>query len=130
LSEKYEEKLREKEAEKGVKAELFSPSDILADANTVRRVYIPEIDRTVEYCPLSLKDLEEVKKAKSDQERATRTLWKMLNKANSEWTLERVESLPVNVAAAIIRHVTPPLTQTPQPSESGPAQTQQPSYTA
>ena len=130
MSEKYEEKLRQKEAEKGVKASLFSPSDILADANAIRRVYIPEIDRTVEYCPLSLKDLEEVNKAKSDQERATRTLWKMLNKANSEWTLERVESLPVNVAAAIIRRITPPLTQTMQSSESGSAQTQQPSYTA
>lgn len=130
MSEKYEEKLRQKEAEKGVKASLFGPSDILADANAVRRVYIPEIDRTVEYCPLSLKDLEEVNKAKSDQERATRTLWKMLNKANSEWTLERVESLPVNVAAAIIRHVTPPLTQTTQPLESGSARTQQPNYTA
>jgi hypothetical protein len=109
-------------------AELFNPNDILADANTVRRVYVPEINRFVEYCPLSLKDLEDVNRAKTDQERATRTLWKMLSKANSEWTLEKVESLPLEVAAAIIKRLTPPLTL--QPSESGYEQTQQPNYTA
>jgi len=128
--EEYAEKLEKHEREKARKAELFTPNDVLADSRTKRTVYVPEIDRVVEYVPLSLKDLEEINKAKSDHERAIRTLWKMLSKANSEWTLERVEALPLEVAVAIIRRVSPPLTQIQTPLESGYEQTHQPSYTA
>jgi len=129
-AEEYAEKLAEHEREKAKKAEVFKPSDVLADSRTKRTVYVPEIDRVVEYVPLSLKDLEEINKAKSDHERAIRTLWKMLSKADPEWTLEKVEALPLEVAVAIIRRVSPPLTQIQTPLEGGYAQTQQPSYTA
>jgi len=128
--EEYKRRLEEHEAKEAKKAALFSPSDVLADSTTVRRVYVPEIDRVVEYCPLSLKDLEDVDKAKTTQERSRLVLWKMLHKANKEWTLEKVEQIPMDVAAAIIKHLTPPLTQSLKLSASGLEQTQQPSYTA
>ena len=128
--EEYAERLDEHEKERAKKAEVFKPGDVLADSRTKRTVYVPEIDRVVEYVPLSLKDLEEINKAKSDHERAIRTLWKMLSKANSEWTLEKVEALPLEVAVAIIRRVSPPLTQIQTPLEGGSERTRQPSYTA
>ncbi|MGB9774866.1 MAG: hypothetical protein ACPL4I_12785 [Bacteroidota bacterium] len=128
--EEYASRLERHEKDKARKAEVFTPSDILADSATKRTVYVPEIDRIVEYVPLSLKDLEEINRAKTDQERAARTLWKMLSKANSEWTLERVEALPLEVAVAIIRRITPPLTPTQTQLEGGYDQTRQPSYTA
>jgi len=106
--EEYKQKLEEFEKQREKERRLFTPDDILASSDEVKRVYIPEIDREIEYCPLSLDDLAYINKAKSDEERGIRILHRMLSKANPEWTLEKVKKIPLGVATAILQRILTP----------------------
>jgi len=124
-AEEYKQKLEKHRAVKAEKAKLFNPNDVLVDSSRVKRVYVEAIDRTVEYGPLTLADMEDITQAKTDQERAITMLWKMLAKADPDWTLEKVKQLPLTVATAILAEIAGPLTVplTPKPSKTGSTQT-------
>ena len=125
--EEYKRKLEQHKAKRQKQAKLFSPEDILADSSKIQRAYIAEIDRTVEYGPLTLADMNDIMKAETDQERAIVMLWKMLEKANPKWTLEKVRQLPLDVATAILAKISGPLTS--KILKSGSKRTPQLSYT-
>jgi len=70
---------------------------------------------------LTIGDLEEIAKGKSDEEKAIRMLWRMLAKADSQITLEKVKQLPLEAAIAILTRIaeTVPLVQTQPASKPG-----------
>lgn len=118
-------RLEEYEAEMERDAKLFSIEEALK--NRVIEVYVPEINRIVKAKKPTFREIAELrKKAGSDEEFAILMLWKTLNAADPNITLEQVEELPFDVVAAIIRAVYPTplqgstlnagLTQTRKPS--------------
>ena len=106
--EEYKQKLEEFEKQREEERRLFTPDDILASSDEVKRIYIPEINREITYCPLSLDDLAFINEADTDEERGIRILYRMLSKANPEWTLEKVRKIPIGVATAILQRILPP----------------------
>ena len=117
--EKYKRKLEENEAKKREKAKLFSIDEILADSAKIYEAYVPELNAIVKYGKITIGDLEEIAKGKTDEEKAIRILWKMLQKADRDITLEKVKQLPLEVAAAILTRIAGPLFQTQQQSTNG-----------
>lgn len=118
-------RLEEYEAEMERDTKLFSIEEALK--NRVIEVYVPEINRIVKAKKPTFREIAELrKKAGSDEEFAILMLWKTLNAADPNITLEQVEELPFDVVAAIIRAVYPTplqgsalnagLTQTRKPS--------------
>lgn len=118
-------RLEEYEAEMERDAKLFSIEEALK--NRVIEVYVPEINRVVKAKKPTFREIAELrKKAGSDEEFAILMLWKTLNAADPNITLEQVEELPFDVAAAIIRAVYPtPLQESA--SNAGLTQTHKPS---
>ncbi|RLI53822.1 MAG: hypothetical protein DRP09_14770 [Candidatus Thorarchaeota archaeon] len=108
--EKFRRKLKEFEEKKREQAKIFKIDEVLADSNKTYEVYVPEIDAVVKYKKLTIGDLEDIK-GKTDEEIAIRLLWKMLNKADPEITLEKVKQLPIEVATAILQKISAPLFQ-------------------
>ncbi|MEM2028973.1 MAG: hypothetical protein QXS05_06300, partial [Candidatus Bathyarchaeia archaeon] len=99
-------RLEEYEAEMERDTKLFSIEEALK--NRVIEVYVPEINRIVKAKKPTFREIAELrKKAGSDEEFAILMLWKTLNAADPNITLEQVEELPFDVVAAIIRAVYP-----------------------
>lgn len=101
--EEYKRKLELYEQKKAEDAKIISIDDILNAG--IKQVYIPELGGYIRYGPLTIGDLEDLGKAKSDDERATLILYKMLRKADDSITLEKVKQLPVNIATRILNEI-------------------------
>ncbi|MEM1551331.1 MAG: hypothetical protein QXH03_01510 [Candidatus Bathyarchaeia archaeon] len=97
----YEEKLARYEAEKEAKAKLFSIKELVEDSRKIRSVHVEGLGE-VQYGVLTLADMFEVAKAKSNEERSAVILWLMLSKADKSLTLEDVKALPMDVAAKLL----------------------------
>ena len=106
--EKFRRKLKEFEEKKREQAKIFKIDEVLASSNKTYEVYVPEINAVVKYKKLTIGDLADIK-GETDEEVAIRLLWKMLNKADPEITLEKVKQLPIEVATAILQKISAPL---------------------
>jgi hypothetical protein len=103
--EEYKQKLKEYEQKRAEEAKAFNIDKVLADANKIYEVLVPELDCHVNYGPITMGDLVEINKAKTNEERAIRVLWLMLKKADPEVTLEKVQQLPLQTATAILKQI-------------------------
>jgi len=117
--EKFKQQLEKYEEEKKRIAKLFNVRELIAEAGEIREKYVPEINAVVRYGMLTMGDLAELEKAKTDMEKGTRVLWLMLRKADPELKLEDVAKLPVEVAAAVLTAIAGPLLQTGKASSAG-----------
>lgn len=107
--EKFRRKLKEFEEKRREQAKIFKIDEVLADSNKTYEVYVPEINAVVKYKKLTIGDLADIKGDLTNEEIAIRLLWKMLNKANPEITLEQVKQLPIEIALAIFQKIAAPL---------------------
>ena len=103
--EEYKRKLEKYEKQKEEEAKAFSIDEVLADSARIYRVYVPELKCEVAYGPITMGDLAEVNRAKTNEERAIRVLWLMLSKADRKVTLQKVEKLPLQTATAILKQI-------------------------
>ena len=103
--EKLKHRLEEHKAKEAAEAEKFDIAKVLESAHDIKEKYVKAIDKTVRYGVLTLKDSTEIMKPVDPQERAIVILWKMLQKADKNITLEQVEALPLDVATAILTEV-------------------------
>ena len=117
--EEYKRKLEKYEKQKEEEAKAFSIDEVLADSARIYRVYVPELKCEVAYGPITMGDLAEINRAKTDEERATLILWKMLSKADENVTLEKVQQLPIETATPILNAITRPLVSIAKKSNVG-----------
>ena len=116
--EEYKHKLEAYEQKKEQIAKTFNIDEVL-EGNKILTVKVPELNCIVKYKRLTMKDLAEINKAKTDEERATLILWKMLSKADKNITLEKVQQLPIETATAILNAITRPLVSIANQSNIG-----------
>jgi len=128
--EKYKAKLEQYEKEKEKIAKIFDIDKVLEDAAQIKEAYVEELDMKVRYGPLTIDDLGDVMKVKTDEEKAVVMLYKMLSKADSKVTLEKVKALPIDVATAILSKISMAPFQTLKRLQDGSKQTATPNYTA
>ena len=130
--EKFKKGLEKHKARQAAAAETFTIGSVLESAREIKEKYVEAIDKTVRYGVLTLKDSIEVMKPTNPQERAILILWKMLQKADGNITLEQVQNLPLDVATAILTEVGSDFLrpQTPRPLKAGSKQTDRRSYAA
>ena len=121
MSEKVEEYKKKLEAYEKKQLETAKTFDIdeALQGNKILYAFVPELDCQVRYKRLTMKDLADINKAKTDEERATLILYKMLSKADKNVTLEKVQELPIETATAILNAITRPLVQTVRRSKGG-----------
>jgi len=110
--EEYKAKLEKFEENRQKQAKLFNIDEVLANSGKIQEKYVPELDCIIRYGRLTLGDMPEIAKGQTDEERALRILWRMLSKADTNITLEKVERLPMETATAILRAIVGPLPQT------------------
>jgi len=129
IVEKGKRKLAEYERAKAEKAKLFSIDEVLADSSKIREAYVEELGVKVRYGVLTVGDLAEINKAETAEEKAVLMLYKMLEKADKNVTLDKVKALPLDVATAILTVISKsPLQRIPQQLKSGLKQTVKPSW--
>jgi len=128
--EKYKARLEQYEKEKEKIAKVFDIDKVLEDAAKIKEAYVEELDMKVRYGPLTVGDLGDVMKAKTDEEKAVVMLYKMLAKADSKVTLEKVKALPIEVATAILGKISAAPFQTLKRLQDGSKRTDTPNYTA
>jgi len=116
--EEYKKKLEAYEKKQLETAKTFDIDEAL-QGNKILYAFVPELDCQVRYKRLTMKDLADINKAKTDEERATLMLYKMLSKADKNVTLEKVQELPIETATAILNAITRPLVQTVRRSKGG-----------
>lgn len=81
-------------------------ADILK--RNIKEIYVPELDGTVKIKHPSFREVLEIRKqAKNEEDLTMLMLWKMLSGADPSITLEDVERMPFDVAAAILRAALP-----------------------
>lgn len=105
LKEKAERAFEEVEKKKREAARVFNIDDVIRGSDTIREVYVEELNCVVRYKPLTFADLPEIAKATNEQERGILILYKLLSKADPNVTLEKVKMLPVNIGNAILRRI-------------------------
>ena len=129
---KFKKGLEEHKARQQATAEKFDIAQVLESAGEIKEKYVKAIDKTVRYGILTLKDSIEVMKPTDPQQRAIVILWRMLQKADKNITLEQVQNLPLDVATAILTEVGSDFLrlQTAQQLKTGSKQTDKPNYTA
>jgi len=99
-------KAYEKDLEKRTAAaKLFSVDEFILDADKLREVYVPEIDRKVKYKKLTLTENKELTKIKDVEDRTQKLLYKVLHKADPSTTEEKVGKLGNDVSGAIMRAI-------------------------
>jgi hypothetical protein len=103
--EKLKKGLEEHKAKQAAEAEKFDIAKVLQSAGEIKEKYIEAINSTVRYGVLTLKDSMEIMKPEDPQQRAIVILWKMLQKADPDITLEQIEKLPLTVATAILTEI-------------------------
>ena len=127
---KYKTKLEQYEKEKEKFAKVFDIDKVLEDAAQIKEAYIEELNMKVRYRPLTVDDLGDIMKAKTDEERAIIILYKMLHKADPKVTLEKVKALPIEIAAAILRETGAVPFRTSKYLQDGSKRIDTPNYTA
>ena len=98
------EELERKEQEQ---AKLFDISEIIMDAERIREVYVPEINRIVRFKKLTVAQDIELSKIEDPNRKALKMLYFMLHAADPKVTEESIERMPNDVAAAILRAILP-----------------------
>jgi len=123
--EEYKKKLEKFEEQRAKEAKAFSIDEVLNVG--LKEVYVPEIDAVVRYGSLTIADMEALREAKTDEERAAIILWRMLSKADENVTLEKVKALPIEVATSILNRITMgPLPSTSKRLKGGSERTRKP----
>jgi hypothetical protein len=89
------------EAEGRAAAKKFDPKLLVKKATEKHMVL--DGDEEIYYYPLVLEDTADLSKAKTNEEYSTMMLWKMLEKAYPELTLEDVKKFPMGKGARILQ---------------------------
>jgi len=89
------------EAEGRATAKKFDPKLLVKKATEKHMVL--DGDEEIYYYPLVLEDTADLSKAKTNEEYSTLMLWKMLEKAYPELTLEDVKKFPMSKGARILQ---------------------------
>ena len=89
------------EAEGRAAAKKFDPKMLVKKAT--ERHMVRDGDEEIYYYPLVLEDTADLSKAKTNEEYSTMMLFKMLEKAYPELTLEDVKKFPMGKGARILQ---------------------------
>lgn len=103
--ENYEKSIAEDKRRKAEAAAMFDIDEFITDADIVRKVYVEKIDRNLQYKKLTVNENAGLVKIKDINERGTKMLYLMLNKADSSITEEKIAKLGNDVAATILETI-------------------------
>lgn len=92
------------EAEDRAAAKKFDPKMLVKKAT--EKHMVRDGDEEIYYYPLVLEDTADLSKAKTNEEYSTMMLFKMLEKAYPELTLEDVKKFPMGKGARILQLLT------------------------
>ena len=92
------------EAEGRAAAKKFDPKMLVKKAT--EKHMVRDGDEEIYYYPLVLEDTADLSKAKTNEEYSTLMLWKMLEKAYPELTLEDVKKFPMGKGARLLQLLT------------------------
>jgi hypothetical protein len=103
----YAAALEEVQKARAEKAKLFDPKKLVQSAKKIEHVEDPELG-IICFGHLTLDDIDDLNKATSNEERTKITLYKILNKAYPDLTLDDVRSFPLETVQKLLRIVAKP----------------------
>lgn len=71
---------------------MFDPAELTESSKKLRSVYIQSLDRTIQFGPWTLNDIEYLAKCQNGAEKGYIILWVMLRKAYPILTLEEIKA--------------------------------------
>jgi hypothetical protein len=100
-AEKGKELFEKEDAADQVAGKKFNPK-LLVEETSKRRKVVDKEEGEVFYYPLRLEDIDDIDKAQSNQDRSRMILFKMLNRAYPDLTLEDVKKFPLVKASRLL----------------------------
>lgn len=120
---KMEKRIAREQEETEKTIHLFDPSELTRSSKVLREVYVPSLDRTVQFGAWTLNDNKELVKCTDPTEKGYIILWVMLRKAYPDLTLETIREWDTVEVQEILNAISSFLT--PKTSTAGSATTPQ-----